>query len=202
MELSKTELSELICTRISHDLIGSIGAVSSALELIEEDSGQLDEDTKSILQTGTNTLIARQKFFRVAFGTDTQKMPIADLEKLCSEYLTTIGSRANAVTLKLQRVSQELSKIVCVCVMIAAELYIKGGEITISVSADNLKIHAVSDFKLSTSKIASYQKILAGEKIEENASQFAQLYYLQALLGADVPLHLTNSETEMELTIG
>ena len=114
MELSKTELSELICTRISHDLIGSIGAVSSALELIEEDSGQLDEDTKSILQTGTNTLIARQKFFRVAFGTDTQKMPIADLEKLCSEYLTTIGSRANAVTLKLQRVSKELSKIVCV----------------------------------------------------------------------------------------
>ena len=83
MELSKTELSELICTRISHDLIGSIGAVSSALELIEEDSGQLDEDTKSILQTGTNTLISRKKFFRVAFGTDTKKMQIADLEKLC-----------------------------------------------------------------------------------------------------------------------
>ena len=70
MELSKTEISELVCTRVSHDLIGSIGAISSALELIEEDGGQLEEDTKNILQTGANTLIARQKFFRVAVGLD------------------------------------------------------------------------------------------------------------------------------------
>ena len=50
MELRKTELSELICTRISHDLIGSIGAVSSALELIEEDSNtanQIVADTRT-----------------------------------------------------------------------------------------------------------------------------------------------------------
>ena len=86
--------------------------------------------------------------------------------------------------------------------MIAAELYIKGGEITISVSADNLRIHAVSDFKLSASKINAYHKIINGEKIDENASQFAQLYYLQALLGKDVPLHLSANETEMELLVG
>lgn len=202
MELTKTELTELVCTRVSHDLIGSIGAVASALELIEEDNNELDEDTKGILQTGTETLIARQKFFRVAFGTNNQKMPLNEIENLCVEYLKTIGNKANPLTLKLQRVSPELAKIVCVCVMIAAELYIKGGEITISVSADNMKVHAVSDFKLASSKILAYQKILAGEKIEENASQFAQLYYLQSLLGADVPLHLSSSETEMELTIG
>ena len=53
MELSQTELSELICTRLSHDLIGSIGAVASALELMEEDGGTPDEDTKKILHTGT-----------------------------------------------------------------------------------------------------------------------------------------------------
>ena len=49
MELSQTELSELICTRLSHDLIGSIGAVASALELMEEDGGTTDEDTKKIV---------------------------------------------------------------------------------------------------------------------------------------------------------
>ena len=45
-------------------------------------------------------------------------------------------------------------------------------------------------------------KIINGEKIDENASQFAQLYYLQALLGKDVPLHLSANETEMELLVG
>ena len=202
MELTKTELTELVCTRVSHDLIGSIGAVASALELIEEDNNELNEDTKGILQTGTETLIARQKFFRVAFGTNNQKIPLNELENLCSEYLKTIGNKANPVTLKLQRVSPELAKIICVCVMVAAELYIKGGEITISVSADNMKIHAVSDFKLAASKITAYQKILAGEKIEENVSQYAQLFYLQALLGEDVPLRLQTQETEAELLIG
>ncbi len=202
MELSKTELSELICTRISHDLIGNIGAISSALELIEDDNGMLDDSTKKILTTGSNTLIARQKFFRVAFGVDSQKLQPADLECLCTDYLATVCSRGNPIALKLHRVLPELSKIVCVCVMIAAELYIKGGEISISVSADNMVVKAVSDFKLSASKIAAYQKILAGQKVEENASQYAQLYYLQNLLGADVSLKLTSSETEMELIIG
>lgn len=202
MELTKTELTELVCTRVSHDLIGSIGAVASALELIEEDNNELNEDTKGILQTGTETLIARQKFFRAAFGTNNQKMPLSEVENLCSEYLKTIGNKANPLTLKLRRVSPELAKIVCVCVMVAAELYIKGGEITISVSAENIKINIVSDFKLAASKIAAYQKILAGVKIEENVSQYAQLFYLQALLGEDVPLHLNAQETEAELLIG
>ncbi len=202
MELSKTELTELVCTRVSHDLIGSIGAVSSALELIEEDGGQLEEDTKNILQTGANTLIARQKFFRVAFGLDSQKMQLSDLAVLCEEYLKTIGSKDNPIKLKLQKVSGELAKIVCVCVMIAAELYIKSGEISISVSADNMKVHAISDFKLAASKIAAYQKILVGEKIEDNVSQYAALYYLKALLGKNVLVTLTSAETEMELVVG
>ncbi|MDO4161994.1 MAG: hypothetical protein Q4D80_03190 [Pseudomonadota bacterium] len=202
MDLSTTELTELVCTRLSHDLIGSIGAISSSLELIEDENGQLDEDTKNILQTGADTLIARQKFFRIAFGTDTQKLPLPELEKLCNDYLKTIGSRANPIVLNLQRVSKELTKIVCICVMIAAELYIKGGEIVISASADNITVKAVSDFKLSASKISAYQKILNNENIEDNTSQFAQFYYLQALLGSDVPLRLSAAETEVELIIG
>ena len=38
--LSVSEISDLVCTRISHDLIGKIGAVSYAVELLEE--GDMD----------------------------------------------------------------------------------------------------------------------------------------------------------------
>ena len=44
--LSETELAELICTRISHDVIGNVGAVSNAVELLEE--GDM-EDRKSVV---------------------------------------------------------------------------------------------------------------------------------------------------------
>ena len=30
-------VSELICTRLSHDIVGNIGAVANAVELLEED---------------------------------------------------------------------------------------------------------------------------------------------------------------------
>ena len=36
--LSETELAELICTRISHDVIGNVGAVSNACLLYTSDA--------------------------------------------------------------------------------------------------------------------------------------------------------------------
>ena len=46
-------ITELVCTRISHDIIGNIGAVANAVELLEE--GDLDflDDIKSILKNSS-----------------------------------------------------------------------------------------------------------------------------------------------------
>ena len=52
-------VSELICTRISHDLIGNIGAVSNAVELLEEGDMDFLDDIKSILKTSSGVLSAR-----------------------------------------------------------------------------------------------------------------------------------------------
>ena len=60
------ELSELICTRISHDLIGNIGAVANAVELMDEDPEALD-DAKPILSVSSKVLTARLKFFLFCF---------------------------------------------------------------------------------------------------------------------------------------
>ncbi len=202
MSRSPIELTELVCTRLSHDLIGSIGAVSGALELIEEENGQLDDDTKNILRTGTDTLKARQKFFRQAFGLDSKKMLIADTETLCREYLATVGSRANPISLELKGINSELSKIACLGVMIASEVYIKGGQITVSVDSNYVRIIAQSDYKLASGKLGAYQEIIKGKSNVENESQYVQLIYLKEMLGDNVPFTLNATETQMELIIG
>ena len=63
----KNLVSELICTRISHDIIGNIGAVSNASELLEEGDIEFLDDIKSILKTSAFNLSSRMKFFRMAF---------------------------------------------------------------------------------------------------------------------------------------
>lgn len=60
--LSETELAELICTRISHDVIGNVGAVSNAVELLEEGDMDFLDDIRSILKVSSSVLSARLKF--------------------------------------------------------------------------------------------------------------------------------------------
>lgn len=202
MLYTKTELSEIVCTRISHDLIGNIGALSGALELIKESNNTLDDDTLNILNTATTTLKARQKFFRIAYGLNTTHIEMTELLNICTDYLCTIGSRNAAIKLKTNGITPEIAKILCLCVMIGADICIRGGSIDVSVDKNNLKVDVTTDTKLAVNKISVYQQILENQKPKENISQYVQLLYLKELIGEDVATHLDYSENNMSLTIG
>lgn len=199
---NSTELAEIISTRISHDLIGNIGALSGALELMKESGNQLDDDTRGIITTATNTLKIRQTFFRIAFGLDTKNITTAELQKICEDYLSTVGSRLYPMTLKLNGISAELTKVFCLCVMIGAEICIRGGHIDISVNKSNLTISVTSEYDLSSSKISVYQNILQNIRPQDNISQYVQLIYLREILGHDVAMKMTTSAKSATLIIG
>ena len=202
MSYSQTELSELVCTRISHDLIGNIGALSGALELIKENGDVLDGDTHQIIATATNTLKARQKFFRLAFGMDNSLVEMPELLEICKDYLATVGNRSAAIELQTTGVTANLAKILCLSVMTAAEICIKGGRINVSVNKQNLQITLDSDYKLAANKLAAYNQIVNNQKPDENISQYVQLIYLRAVIGEDVTMKIENTETSMTITVG
>ena len=64
----KFNITEIVCTRISHDLIGNIGALANALELMEDDDIDFMEEIKSTLNFSSTVLMSRLKFFRMVFG--------------------------------------------------------------------------------------------------------------------------------------
>jgi len=202
MIVSNTELAEMISTRISHDLIGNIGALSSALELLRESNNELDEGTLGILNTASSTLKARQTFFRIAFGLDTKSIDTQELNKICQDYLVTVGSRVSPLTLELNSPSSDLAKFFCLCVMIGAEVCVRGGNIAISVSKNNMTIDVKSDYPLSSPKIGVYKDILQNVLPQDNVSQYVQLIYLRELLGSEVPMNLSSEENHMQLVIG
>lgn len=201
MTYTKTELSEIISTRTCHDLIGNIGTLSNVLEFIKDD-GSIDAETKELLETASELLNARQKFFRMAFGIETRAQNTEELQELCVRYINTVGTRGHKIDLCFQGVSPQLSKLVCLCVMTASDIFIKGGNITVSISKENISVRADTDFKFRDSEIAAYHKILQGQKPEDNISQYAQLIYLRELLGENVPMHIDADESRFALIIG
>ncbi len=199
---NNTELAEMISTRISHDLIGNIGALSSALELMKENNDELDEGTRSIINTATNTLKARQTFFRIAFGLDTKNIETEELKNICQDYLSTFGSRAYPLSLELLGISSSLAKFVCLSVMIGAEVCIRGGNIKVSVNQNNMTISVKSEYNLSAPKIEVYKNILQDIRPQDNISQYVQLIYLRELLGQDVAMKINATDNSLELIIG
>lgn len=179
--LSASEISELVCTRISHDLIGNIGAVSNAVELLEEGDMDFMDDIRSILKVSSGVLTARLKFFRMAFGVDNANLEKLDLvEKTTADYLKTLGNANYPIKLVMKLKSWQLSKMAMLSVMILADTFIKGGNIEVREETGRLLILAAGENR-SIEKIGIITDAVKGKLIERTA-QYAPMFYLQNLL--------------------
>ncbi|MBR1756356.1 MAG: hypothetical protein IJ738_02170 [Alphaproteobacteria bacterium] len=201
METASTQLAELVCTRISHDLIGNIGAMNNVLEMLAEANGQMEPDDLKLMETAAQTLSARQQFFRLTFGVDGGEIAAEKLQKICREYLHTLGNRSFPIDFECNNFSSQVAKVLCLCLMIGAEVCLRGGHIKVNIGR-KVVMEVVSQNPLAAGKIKTYEQILAGVEPEENVAQFVQLMYLQALLGKDIPLALSADKKTMVLTIG
>lgn len=182
MNLSTAEISELICTRISHDLIGNIGAVSNAVELLEEGDMEFIDDIRSILKVSSSVLSSRLKFFRMAFGSNN-----TSLEKLglvastTQDYLKTLGNANYPINLEMRLSTPQFSKVAMLAVMIVADTMIRGGKIEVEEVNSSLAVISFAQGVVANEKIAAIKELLQGN-MPENLAQYAPIFYLQELL--------------------
>lgn len=203
-KLSSIDVSELICTRISHDLIGNIGAVSNAVELLEEDDAESFADVKPILELSSKVLLSRLKFFRLAFGLSNASVKNAEELKIIAEnYVQTIGNRNYPIKLALKVNTLELYKIVLLGIMTLADMFIKGGFIEAVETTSGITFVAKTDYNLSLPKLEAVKTVLSNNIPEENPAQIAPMVYLKGLLKATgINITLDFSEQKAVLQIG
>lgn len=180
--LTTTEISELICTRISHDLIGNVGAVANAVELLEEGDLDFMDDIRSILKVSSTVLSARLKFFRMVFGSsNTNLEQISLVEKTIRDYLSTIGNSNYPISLNMNLKNWEFCKAVMLSTMILADIFIKGGHIEVKEEADRLIVVASSKQNRSVEKMETIKRLI-NENLKDRNAQYAPVFYLQELL--------------------
>ena len=175
----KQNLSELISTRLSHDVIGNVGAVANAVELMEEGDVDFWDDIKSILKNNAAVLMARLKFFRLAFGLYNANLENQDvLRETTSAYLSTLGSRNTPINLEWTPIPSAYGRAALLGVMTVADTLIRGGTISVRPYQKGISVVHNEDAQISAEKVALLKdSVNAGETAAD-----AQLAPLAALL--------------------
>lgn len=195
MNTTPPHISELICTRISHDLIGNIGAVANAVELLEEGDMDFLDDIRSILKVSSQVLAARLKFFRMAFGLENANLEDASLvRKTTADYLKTVGNQNSKIELEIGDYTTSYARLIMVSVMVLADLVIRDGKISVKEDGRKLYVNIYSLTKLSEQKKTVLTTLLSGAEAEYLA-QYAPVFYLKELLKAsELPVSISEGD--------
>ena len=179
--MNNTFLAEIIATRLSHDLIGNIGAVANAVELLNDGDEQDLDDVNNILNFSSNVLSKRLKFFRLCFGLSNASVKSVDeLEEISKDYLDTIGNPNYKINLDINISTPKIYKFIMPSIMMMADVIIKAGKISVKQTDVSLEIEVSSDSNLNSSKLENISKIINNLEVSENISSYAPLYYLLA----------------------
>ncbi len=77
------EVLQMVCSRLCHDLVGTVGAVNAAVEIIEDEGGNtVDPDVIKLLSTSAGEAARKLSFYRAAFGLGGSNSTLIDFEQI------------------------------------------------------------------------------------------------------------------------
>ncbi len=131
------DVVELLCSRLCHDLIGSIGALNNGLELLEEGDAELRGEALGLLARCGAEASARLQFFRAAYGRGVglERMTnLGGVRNLAADYfkhgkLRLLWPESNVTTRR--PVAKKSTKLLLNILLLGADALPLGGELLV-----------------------------------------------------------------------
>jgi len=148
------DIAALISSRICHDLISPIGAISNGLELLALTGASLSPELTLITES-VNAANAKVRFLRIAFGeaTNNTSISLAEITDILNDFYTGPGTNLTwAIKTPLERRDLRLLFLLLLCVEKLAPfggaiaVTQRGNTFKISITGKNLRPEGFLDF--------------------------------------------------------
>jgi len=136
-KLTPSALSALLCARICHDLISPVGALSTAIEILDDESNSdMHADALDLIRNSSKQANAKLKFLRLAFGAGSSAPGVIGLTEI--QALAGDMFAQSKATLQWQMLDIGLDKnqarVLLNMIMLGVQAIPRGGEVVISQS--------------------------------------------------------------------
>jgi histidine phosphotransferase ChpT len=200
ISIGALDLAALLCSRVCHDLISSVGAIVNGIEVLEEDK---DEETKTfaldLIKKSAHQASAKLQFCRLAFGAAGSagaQIDLGDAEKVARGLLE--DNKTTLVwNLPRELLAKNRVKLVLNMLLIAASAVSRGGTLTVDPCAagEGSSGYAVTAAGLNARLNPAVAELLSGSPTHAVDAHAIQPLYAGMLAG-DCGLALsTQSDT-------
>ncbi len=137
---------QLLCSRLCHDLVGPVGAVTNGVEMVEEFDPSMADDAMRLIGESAGQAAARLQFFRYAYGRVGKPMSGDELAELLRGVFG-----GESVTLEFpDGISSELldglrGKLLANMVALMADALPRGGRIAVDMTSDGSRVHMLAE---------------------------------------------------------
>lgn len=143
MIIDPQTLAAFAASRICHDLVSPVAALTTALDVMDDEGGaDMREQALGLIRNSVATARAKLEFLRAAFGSPTigaGEADMAELRRLCEQYAATAKPELVWTSTETS-VPRAAGRIVVNLVMIAIDCLARGGTIEVTSARSDTRL--------------------------------------------------------------
>jgi histidine phosphotransferase ChpT len=141
-----TDLASLISSRICHDLISPIGALNTAIEVLDDTSSEeMHEDALRLIKLAASQASAKLSYLRIALGSNSTSKGVMNLEKLklLTENMFNTDKHRFYWAASELKLEKNIVRILLNILILATQSVPRGGQIAIEIEEKSKQINLV-----------------------------------------------------------
>lgn len=204
-ELTALDLSALVASRVCHDIISPVGAITNGLEVLDEENAEdMREFAMDLIRKSARQASAKLQFARLAFGAAGSagaEIDLGDAQVVATGFMENEKSEL-VWEVPRHLMPKNLVKLLLNLILIANQCVPRGGTITVSMEGEPAKPSFTLLAKGINPRVPlGMADILAGDEPERvDAHSVQPIYAVLLARESGVKIDLTKEEDTVKIT--